>query len=126
MKRSLMGLLVIGLVGVGMPAFAGTGSSTESHGCSICDGTKSDSWGVKASTTLARGVANTGGCWLEMVNQPVKETKAGGNVLVGIGKGVGHTFLRLVQGVGEIITSPLPKAKDGSQIAHDCPMCMWS
>ena len=122
MKRFLTGLLVVGLVGLSAPAFADDGS----HGCGICEGTKSDSWGVKTSTTLVRGVANTGGCWMELVNQPVKETKAGGNVLVGVGKGFGHTFIRLCKGVGEIVTSPLPKAKDGSQIASDCPVCMWT
>ena len=126
MKRLLVGSLVVGLLGLGVPAFAGTGASSGSRGCAICDGTASDSWGVKASTTLTRGVANTGLCWMELVNQPMKEVKGGGNVLIGCGKGIGHTFIRLCKGVGEIITSPLPKAKDGSQIATDCPVCMWS
>ena len=61
-----------------------------------------------------------------MAHQPMKEVRNHGNVLVGVGKGIGHTFIRGCQGVAEIITSPLPKAKDGSQIASDCPMCMWN
>lgn len=125
MKRVLAGLLAVGLFGLGAPAFAGTGSSSASHGCTICGGTTSDSWGVKAATTLTRGVANTGLCWMELARQPAKEVKNHGNFLVGCGKGVGHTFLRLCKGIGEIVTSPLPKAKDGSQIATDCPVCMW-
>ena len=122
MKRVLIGLLVVGLLGLGAPAFADQGASA----CTICGGTTSDSWGVKATTTLTRGVANTGLCWTELVHQPMKEVKGGGNFLVGFGKGIGHTLIRACQGVGEIITSPLPKAKDGSQIAKDCPVCMWN
>ena len=126
MKRVLIGLLAVGLLSVGMPAFAGTGSSSGSHGCAICEGTKSSSWGVKTATTLTRGVANTGLCWTELAHQPMKEVQNHGNVLVGVGKGIGHTFIRGFKGVAEIITSPLPMAKVGSQIASDCPMCMWN
>lgn len=126
MKRVLGGLLVVGLLGIGVPAFAGDGSSSASHGCAICEGTKSDSWGVKTATTLTRGVANTALCWTELAHQPMKEVRNHGNFLVGVGKGIGHTLVRGVKGVAEIITSPLPKAKDGSQIATDCPVCMWN
>ncbi len=122
MKRVLVGSLVVGWIGLAAPAFADAGS----RGCAICDGTTSDSWGVKATTTLTRGVANTGLCWMELVNQPMKAAKGGENVVIGFGKGIGHTLLRGVKGVGEIVTAPLPKAKDGSQIATDCPVCMWS
>ena len=125
MKRFLIALLALGMVSTAVPAFAGTGEVSGSSSCPVCSKTTSDSWGTKAGYTLTRGVANTGGCWLEMANQPMKEKKAGGNLVIGTLKGVGHTFIRLAQGVGEIITSPLPKAKDGSQIATDCPMCMW-
>ena len=125
MNRILIAFLVLGMVATAVPAFAGDGSSASPSSCAICSRTTSNNWGTKTGSQLARGMANTGGCWMEMVNQPMKESKAGGNWLVGIGKGVGHTFLRLVKGVGEIVTAPLPKAKDGSQIATDCPMCMW-
>ncbi len=127
MKRILVALMALGVVGSAVPAFAGTGAGTASspHSGPVCTRTTSDNWGVKTGSQLVRGVANAGGCWMEMVRQPMKETKAGGNILVGVGKGVGHTCLRLVKGGAEIITAPLPKAKDGSQIATDCPMCMW-
>lgn len=122
MKRILVGLLAVGLVSLGGSAFADEGS----RGCAICDGTTSDSWGVKTSTQLTRGVANTGLCWMELVNQPMKAAKGGENVVIGFGKGIGHTLVRGVKGVAEIVTAPMPKAKDGSQIATDCPICMWT
>lgn len=127
MNRILIALLALGVMGAAVPAFAGDGSSGPSGSCAVCSKTTSDSWVVKTSSQLARGAANTGGCWLELVNQPMKEMKEGTrNPMIGVAKGVGHTCLRLVKGVGEIITAPLPNAKDGSQIATNCPMCMWS
>lgn len=95
--------------------------------CMVCDNAASDSYPAKTGGQLARGVANTGLCWMELANQPMKEMKGGGNILIGMGKGVGHTCIRLVQGVGEIVTCPTPRAKDGkfTQIAHNCPMDMW-
>ena len=128
MKKTRVALLALCMVGLAVPAFAGTGMSSagSSHSCSICNGTTSNSWGVKTGSQLARGVANAGGCWLEMARQPMNEMKNGThNPVIGVLKGVGHTFIRLAKGVGEILTAPLPKAKDGSQIATDCPMCMW-
>jgi putative exosortase-associated protein (TIGR04073 family) len=126
MNRILIALLALGVTGAAVPAFAGDGSSGSSGDCAVCSKTTSDSWGVKTTSQLARGAANTGGCWLEMANQPMKEHRAGGNLAIGVAKGFGHTCLRLVKGVGEIVTAPMPKAKDGSQIATDCPICMWS
>ena len=122
MRRFGLALLIVSIACLAAPAFADEGAGTD---CAVCSRTTSDNWGVKTGSQLGRGVANAGGCWLEMVNQPMKEAKGGGNVLVGVGKGIGHTGLRLVKGAGEIITAPLPQAKDGSQISTDCPMCMW-
>ena len=121
MKRILLLLLAFGLVAFTTPSFADQGAKS-AKSCPVCDGTTSKNWGEKTGCQLARGIANTGLCWVELVNQPMKEVKGGGNVLVGIGKGVGHTLIRLGQGVGEILTAPFPNAKDGSQIAKDCPM----
>lgn len=120
MKRIGMMLVVVGfLVG----ACAGLAAAE----CAVCDMAASDSYPTKTGGQLVRGVANTGGCWMELANQPMKEMKEGGNILIGMGKGVGHTCIRLVQGVGEIVTCPMPRAKDGkfTQIAHNCPMDMW-
>ena len=118
MKRILQGLLVVlVLVGLAVPSFAASS-------CAVCNKAASESYPSKCGGQLARGAANAGLCWVELVNQPVKEVKGGGNVLIGACKGVGHTGLRLAQGVGEILTCPMPKAKDGkyTQIAHDCPL----
>ncbi|MBI3333527.1 MAG: hypothetical protein HYZ93_05500 [Candidatus Omnitrophica bacterium] len=116
MKRMLFASLLAGII-----AWSTAGFAAE---CSVCSAAGSESYTTKAVGQLARGAANTGMCWVEMVNQPVKEVKGGGNVLIGVGKGVGHTCLRLAQGVGEIITCPMPKAKDGkyTQIADGCPL----
>ncbi|MBI3317831.1 MAG: hypothetical protein HYZ90_01605 [Candidatus Omnitrophica bacterium] len=124
MKRILQMILVVAVIGLTALSFAAS-ESTPQGGCPVCSAAGSDSYGAKTVGQLGRGAANTGLCWTEMVNQPVKEMRSGGgNILIGMGKGVGHTCLRLVQGVGEIITSPMPKAKDGkyTQIATDCPM----
>ena len=118
MKRKLIAFaVVIGVIALSTPVFA-AGS------CSVCNAAGSQSYPTKTVGQLARGVANTGLGWVELVNQPVKEVKGGGNVLIGIGKGVGHTCLRMLQGVGEIITSPMPRAKGGkyTQIADGCPL----
>lgn len=133
MKRILVALLALGVVGASVPAFAGEGSSTSkptptasSANCPVCSRTTSDNWGVKTGSQFARGVANAGGCWLELAHQPMKEMREGThNPLIGVAKGIGHTFIRLAKGAGEILTAPMPKAKDGSQIATDCPACMW-
>ncbi len=119
MKRFLQGVVVLTVL-LGLSAVA-----LAAGDCPVCTNTTSDNHLVKSGSQLTRGAANTGLCWTELVNQPVKEARAGGNVLVGVGKGIGHTCLRAVKGASEIITAPLPKAKDGSQIASDCPMCMW-
>lgn len=121
MKRILVGLLGVGFIALGTPAFADVGA----RGCIVCDNTTSDNHLAKTGAQLTRGVANVGGCWLELANQPMKEVKDGGNFLVGCGKGLGHTCLRLMKGAGEIVTAPMPRTKDGSQIATDCPLCMW-
>ena len=125
MNRIFSALLVLGMVGFTAPVFADDASGVSSSSCAICSKTTSGNWGVRTTSKLGRGVANAGGCWTEMIRQPRNEHRAGGNWAVGMGKGLGHTCLRLVKGGAEILTSPLPNAKDGSQIATDCPMCMW-
>lgn len=127
MKRILMSLVALCLIGSSVPAFAGEGGPAHSD-CAICSKTTSDNWGVKAGSTMTRGVANVVGSPMELVRQPMKEMGSEGethNPVIGVCKGVGHMCMRAMKGAGEIITSPMPKAKDGSQIAEDCPMCMW-
>ena len=95
--------------------------------CPICAkaGTDSASYSAKAGTTLVRGASNTLLGWTELIRQPVEETKAGGNVLVGIGKGIGQGVMRTVQGVGEILTFWTPKVQNHYvKFSKDCPVCM--
>lgn len=81
----------------------------------------------KAGTTLVRGASNTLFGWTELLRQPVQEAKAGGNVFVGIGKGLGESVMRTFAGAGEILTFWTPKTKDGYvQFSTDCPICMKS
>ena len=95
--------------------------------CPICGNASSDpaSYSAKAGTTLVRGSANTLLGWTELIRQPVEETKAGGNILVGIGKGVGQGVMRTVEGIGELLTFWTPKVHDHYvHFAKDCPVCM--
>lgn len=129
MKRILAVLVAVCLLGASAPAFAGDGGPVSHSECAVCNGTTSDNWGVKTGSQLTRGVANVVGSPLELVRQPMKEMGGSGetrNPVIGAAKGVGHFGLRLVKGGAEIITAPMPKAKDGSQIATDCPICMWN
>lgn len=95
--------------------------------CPIC-GRASDpsaTYSQKAGTTLVRGAANAALGWTELISQPVQEVKSGGNVFVGIGKGVGLTVKRTLAGVGEVLTFWTPKVKDRYvHFATDCPLCM--
>lgn len=119
MRRIMQAVLVLAIV-FGLSAVA-----LAAGDCPVCTNTASDNHLVKTGSQLTRGAANTGLCWTELANQPAKEMKAGGNVVIGVAKGLGHTCLRAAKGLGEIVTAPMPKAKDGSQIATDCPVCMW-
>lgn len=92
--------------------------------CPICGHTNAD-YSAKAGTTLVRGAANTLLGWTELFRQPAQEAKAGGNVLVGIGKGVGHGVMRTVAGLGEVLTFWTPKVNNKYiHFSDDCPVCM--
>ena len=95
--------------------------------CPICSkaSDQSAAYPTKAGTTLLRGAANTALGWTELISQPVHEVRSGGNVFVGIGKGVGQTVKRTLAGVGDVLTFWTPKVKDRYiEFAHDCPVCM--
>jgi len=111
-------------IGITSSAVRPAGADIKS-GCLICTRTPSDDYGTKFAATLARGVGNLGFCWLELIRQPYRGFQEGGaGMLTGLAKGVGHTLMRAVRGFGDITLSPLPKAKDGSQLAKSCPLCM--
>ena len=95
--------------------------------CQLCRkaAEQSGSYSSKAGYTFARGAANTALGWTELFRQPVDEAKAGGNVVVGIGKGIGATVTRTLGGLGEMLTFWTPKV-EGRYVhfSKDCPICM--
>ena len=110
------------LLGVSRPAMAEEAKPV----CPICSKAGDEaSYAAKAGTTLVRGATNTLLGWTELLRQPAEETKAGGNVLVGIGKGVGQGVVRTVQGLGEVLTFWTPKVDHHYiHFSKDCPVCM--
>lgn len=95
--------------------------------CPICGRISDPSAGysTKAGTILVRGAANMALGWTELISQPVHEVRSGGNVFVGIGKGIGQTVTRTLAGVGEVLTFWTPKVKNRYiEFSTDCPVCM--
>lgn len=79
----------------------------------------------RAAHDLARGAMNTVFGWTELLIQPSQEVKTGGNLIAGIGNGVGRAAKRTFLGVGEIFTCWLPKGQRGYlNLSTDCPICM--
>ena len=100
---------------------------TQQTVCPICGraSNQSASYSAKAGSTLVRGAANAALGWTELISEPVHEAKSGGNVFVGIGKGVGLTVTRTLSGLGEVLTFWTPKVNNRYlEFAHDCPVCM--
>ena len=128
MRRQLQPLLsgvVLGgilLLGPSSPAMA-AGKTV----CPICDktGEWNGSYPVKAGSTLVRGTANLLLGWTELIRQPTTEVKHSGNVLLGLGKGVGQGITRTLGGAVEVLTFWVPNLYNRSfHVAHDCPLCM--
>ena len=93
--------------------------------CPICSKANSESatYAEKAGNTLARGVLNLGLGWTELIRQPAKKAREGGNVFLGILNGVGHSATRSVRGLGEILTFWAPKVQgEYVHFSKDCPL----
>ena len=106
-----------------------SGAQTTGAVCPIChratDG--STAYSEKAGKTLTRGAMNTALGWTELISEPVHEAKSGGNVFMGIGKGIGKGVQRTVAGLGEVLTFWTPKMNNQYvHFATDCPICMKS
>ncbi len=117
------GLLVAVVCGSPGSAMAEEGTVT----CPICSRANEESaaYPTKAVATLGRGAANTLLGWTELIRQPAQEAKDGGNVLNGIGKGVGQGLMRTFAGIGEVLTFWTPKVNDRYlHFSKDCPVCM--
>ena len=123
-KRSLMIMLSL-LVVATQPAWAEPPKTKTA--CPIC-GRANDqqaSYADKAGFTLLRGAANTAFGWTELLVQPTEEVKTNGNLVVGIGKGIGLAIKRTALGVGEMLTFWSPKGQEGyATLTSDCPICM--
>jgi len=95
--------------------------------CPICR-TANDQqapYAQNASTRLVRGVANTAFGWTELLVRPVASVNAGGSLILGIGKGVGHAVTRTTRGISELLTFWTPKGPRGYlTFAKDCPVCL--
>lgn len=63
--------------------------------CPVCTRTPSDHHPTKVAATFTRGAGNIAFCWLE-----------------------------LVRVIGNLVLSPMPKAKDDSRLAKSCPLCI--
>ena len=95
--------------------------------CPICSkaNVQDGNYSATSGTTFVRGASNTLLGWTELIRRPAEEAKAGGNVVVGVGKGVGEGVMRTLSGVGEVLTFWVPKTKANKvNIAKDCPLCM--
>ena len=95
--------------------------------CPICHNANNQqaSYPDKAGATLMRGAANAAFGWTEMLIQPSEEVQSGGNLAVGVGKGLGLAVKRTAVGFGELLTFWTPKSKTGYfQLTNDCPVCM--
>ncbi|MBI4436881.1 MAG: exosortase system-associated protein, TIGR04073 family [Candidatus Omnitrophica bacterium] len=119
LKKIGVWVLVLGL---GMlfisPAYA---AKTTKGSCGICTRAESEAYGTKAPAALARGVANTGFGFTEILAQPVKETRQGGNAAVGFGKGIGQFVARELRGVAELATFWIPGVHQ-REIASSCAL----
>src|SRR3989338_8006939 len=92
---------------------------------SLCDAASSDDSLTKTSGQFLRGAANIGFCWLEMIHQPAREARSGGNLFTGLAKGVGHSFLRVAKGAGDIVLCASPRRnKEGTfpSVSQDCAL----
>ena len=114
---------------LGMPALANAG---EHRVCPVCkrvidEATPSSEvtpYSAKAGSTLARGATNTLLGWTDLIREPAAEAKQGGNVLVGLGKGVGGTVKRTLGGIADVLTFWTPKTHQGYlHFTEDCPVC---
>ncbi len=102
------------------PAFA-----EERQLCPIClkANDPKSSYQEKGGNTLLRGALNASLGWTEIIRQPAQEAKEGGNLLVGLAKGVGQGLTRTLTGLGEIFTFWTPKLNDQYiHFAQDCPL----
>jgi putative exosortase-associated protein (TIGR04073 family) len=95
--------------------------------CPVCARANSEtaSYPSKAGSTLVRGATNTLFGWTEILRQPARQAKGGGNLFTGVLAGLGQGAQRTLVGAGELLTFWTPKVQDRYlRLSHDCPLCM--
>lgn len=123
--RALLGRVCAAAAVVILAAGFAQPASAEGKVCNVCQMQADEAYASKAGKTLVRGGANALLGWTELFRQPVEETKAGGNVLVGVAHGIGHTVTRTLGGLGDVVTFWTPKVNGKyAQFSKDCPICM--
>ncbi len=119
--------IFVGTMSPARAAFAAEESSSPvPTTCPICRQANNQQapYAQKAGSTLVRGAINTAFGWTELLVQPTDEVNRGGNVLTGVGKGIGLAVKRTALGFGELLTFWTPKGKDGHVVlTRDCPIC---
>lgn len=95
--------------------------------CPIC-GTANNqqaAYPQRAGGALMRGAMNTTFGWTELLTRPAEEVKTGGNLIAGVGSGIGRAAKRTFMGIGELVTFWVPKGRQGYlNLTTDCPICM--
>lgn len=125
-QRRLWTTFALGLLMVTSSATAGWAEEHPVH-CPVCAraNSESTSYPSKASTMLVRGATNTFFGWTEILRQPARQVKAGGNVFTGMLAGLGQGTQRTLVGAGELLTFWTPKVRNRYlRLSHDCPLCM--
>ena len=105
-----------GMAGAAAPV--GEEINPSSLHCGVCEAAESQNFGKSAPGKIGRGLVNIGLGWTNLFAQPVHAGKSGGNVLSGIGKGLGYTVIRTVQGVVELGLFWLPAGPGGEVLNH--------
>ena len=91
-------------------------SETSPH-CGVCEGAESQNFSKSAPGKIVRGITNIGLGWTNLFAQPIQAGSSGGNVWNGIGKGLGYTLVRTVEGVVELGLFWLPPGQ-GEPLKH--------
>ena len=86
--------------------------------CGVCEGAEAQNFGKSAPGKIGRGLVNVVLGWTNLFAQPIHAGKSGGNILSGIGKGLGYTVVRTVQGVVEVALFWLPQGPGGEPLKH--------
>ncbi len=123
MKKSLVSFLILLLVSL-RPSVAGAAApvgeeiNPSSLHCGVCEAAEAQNFGKSAPGKIGRGLVNILLGWTNLIAQPIHAGKSGGNVLTGIGKGLGYTVMRTVQGVVEFALFWLPQGPGGEPLKH--------